>query len=87
MDKRLARWERLRAKGWWLVTATFFSGVTVGFRALTERPQHLEMIPFAFIVFPLGGLAWGFLVWKLNERAYQKFLSSHPEPAGHSPSL
>lgn len=75
---RNERWAKTRAKGrirflivncalgWGISTAIFW---LILMRFFTPS-YRISMLPLAFSLFPLGGLAWGHFVWKTNERAF-----------------
>ena len=73
------KWEAIRAKGavrfvvlygvvgWGVLTAILFSAVMVFFYSAPAT-----IVPITFLLFPVGGVAWGAFMWWLNERAYAK---------------
>ena len=77
-------WARIRARGKWrfvLVRGVLLWGglmfLTMGVLIPWLTHSAPEFTPRGFlvgaIVFPLGGLAWGMLVWWLGERNFRNY--------------
>ncbi len=84
MPKDLKNWELLRQKGkkrFILITGVLSYGVPmfVVMTFLVNRDQgHLPpevRIGILLVIWLLGGAAFGWVMWKLNEGRYQKFLA------------
>ncbi len=54
--------------GWGLLTAILFSIVNY----LTNDTQFLEGMDNYFIIFPIGGIAWGYAMWLRLYNQYHK---------------
>ncbi len=82
MSNKLEKWEKLRAKGkWHFILIYGVLGWGVGTAALFSLIFPLVMghkVPFlpvfasSIVLFPLGGIAWGYCMWILSEKAYAK---------------
>ena len=55
--------------GWGLTTALLFSVVMP---LINENDTFPELLPTALITFPIGGIAFGWFLWGVLERAYAK---------------
>ena len=55
--------------GWGLLTAILFSVVNY----LTTDTQFLQGMGTYFIIFPIGGIAWGYVMWLRFYNQYHKF--------------
>lgn len=55
--------------GWGLTTALLFSVISsfIGPRTFSE------ILGLAMIIFPLGGVAWGWMMWWLSERNWRRY--------------
>ena len=79
-EQQLARWSITRQKdktsfilmngalGWGLTTAVLYSLLMW----LVTDANLKFLLPFALILFPVGGLLWGWCVWTFSERAFHK---------------
>lgn len=77
--RRLGFWRfigRHGALGWGLRTATFFAILMVPLTFFLDHSIRaaLFVVPIAFALFPLGGLAWGALFWWIIDRRYKRHL-------------
>jgi drug/metabolite transporter (DMT)-like permease len=88
-EKFLKRWSQERAKGRWrymLVVGVLSWGAPM-FIAMTffvSRPAHLtpDAILISAILWVIGGLAFGALVWFFSERRFGRLAPSAPEETG-----
>ncbi len=77
-EKQLKKWEKIRNKGkmrFILVNGVVYWGVFTAllwsfFMAKMSGTPFLSYFCVAIIMFPVGGLAFGFLVWKMSEKKY-----------------
>ena len=79
-EAQLARWAVTREKGkarfillhgmlgWGLTTAVLYSLLMW----LVMDASLKVLLPIALILFPIGGLLWGWCVWSFSERAFHK---------------
>lgn len=79
-EEQLAQWAITRQKGktrfillngalgWGLTTAVLYSLLM----RLVMGSNLKTMLPIALVLFPIGGLLWGWCVWSFNERKLQK---------------
>jgi hypothetical protein len=84
MNDRFAKWERLRAKGkwdfivkygvlgWGVTTGVLFSIIFPWMLPFPNKPSFWLMLPLSLVLFPLGGVAWGYFMWIFSEKAYRK---------------
>jgi len=81
-------WANTRAKGKWryvlsrgLLLAGSLMFLAMGVLIPWSEHSTSEFTPRGYaidaIVFPLGGLAWGLLVWWMNERNFRNYESQH----------
>ncbi|MDE2427150.1 MAG: hypothetical protein KGM99_00380 [Burkholderiales bacterium] len=84
-EKRLQRWANTRRKGLWrfiLMNGVLGWGVTTAilwsiFMSMTSQNFDFKTrFPLALVIFPLGGIFWGYFVWRETEKLYQKQLST-----------
>ena len=75
------KWEAIRRKGkkrYLLVQGALQWGLSTGFlwaviMVLFSRVENpLVMFSVAMILFPIGGLLWGSLMWNWSEKGYLK---------------
>ncbi len=81
MEQKFAKWEKLRVKGawnfvlkygvagWGLTTALLFSAL-IYFAGRSAGASFARVLLPSLVIFPLFGLAWGWAMWALNEKAY-----------------
>ena len=81
MKKRFAKWEKIRSKGKWhyifkygvfivgLITTVLYS---LFFSMLLEEMLYFREFLIAIVVFTLGGIGWGLLMWYYMENSYSK---------------
>lgn len=84
-EARIQRWAvtRLRGKrrfiiingilGWGLPTGFFWC---LFMWAFTPDFRPALSVPVALILFPLGGIAWGALIWRASEKHFAEYRSS-----------
>ena len=84
----LARWARIRRKGplrfillrgvlgWGLVAALVYSLVMWAVAGANLR----VLLPLSMVIFPIGGVLWGAVMWWFLERRYQR--EARPGAAG-----
>ncbi len=81
LPKKLQRWENTRRKGkaWFIFLHGILGWGLPMFFLMTfivnrhpERPFNVGMIVLPAIVWTLGGAAFGWIMWHLNENKYQK---------------
>lgn len=77
---RLAQWAITRQKGkrnfillhgvlgWGLVTALLYSLMMWWLMDASLK----QLLPLTLVLFPLGGVFWGWAVWTASERAFDK---------------
>ncbi|WP_147418078.1 hypothetical protein [Salinisphaera sp. Q1T1-3] len=82
-DRFVTKWQKTREQGFWrfvlaagvirwgLLAATLF----VGTQLLLSNLNGWAEIPLAFIFFPIGGFAWGTLMWVYSEKRYERELT------------
>ena len=85
MKEKFKKWERIRAKGiwhfiikygvllWGLGTAFLFSLVV---SLMQWEASFLSILKESLMLFPLGGIGWGTIMWFANENSYKKHVSS-----------
>ncbi|MDD2708158.1 MAG: hypothetical protein PHV34_09125 [Verrucomicrobiae bacterium] len=79
------KWRKLRGKGkwnfiliygvllWGIGSALLFSLIfPLGLGWIGERVSFMPVFVGSVILFPLGGITWGYFVWMFNEKAYKK---------------
>lgn len=86
LPKDLQRWQTMRQKGmtrFILVTGIFSYGLPM-FVIMTfvvnrrpDQPLTALRIAISAVIWTLGGAAFGFIMWKLNEGRYQRFLAKN----------
>ncbi|WP_207952245.1 hypothetical protein [Paenibacillus turpanensis] len=85
-EKQMRRWERKRSNGkwsfvilsgmlgWGIPTAILFTIFTFildhGFQWEQIGSDFWETAVTSLIVFPLGGIGWGLIMWFIMERSY-----------------
>ena len=84
MPRDLKNWEQLRQKGkgrFVLITGVLSYGVPMFVimtffvnRKSEVMPEPLRLA-ISLVIWLLGGAAFGWIMWKLNEGRYQKFLA------------
>jgi hypothetical protein len=42
------------------------------------------LLPMALVAFPLGGVLWSSIMWRIVERTYQQHLRDNVQPAPHA---
>lgn len=79
-DLKVAKLEKIIKKGrmnyilfhgvlaWGVVTAILFLLI----QHFTGVPQTLESIALSLVLFPIGGIFWGSLMWVLIKNQYNK---------------
>ena len=79
-DDQFSKWEKIRKKGffsfvlfwgvavWGVGTAIFWSL----FMWLASDINLRRLLPMALLLFPIGGLIWGSLMWWFAERKYKQ---------------
>ena len=82
MSNKLEKWEKLRAKGKWnyiLIYGVLGWGVSTGVLfslifplVMGGKVPFLPVFALSIVLFPLGGIAWGYCMWILSEKAYAK---------------
>ncbi|MBN1796024.1 MAG: hypothetical protein JW804_05065 [Sedimentisphaerales bacterium] len=86
MDSKFEKWAKIKEKGkadyiikygvlgWGVTTAILFSIVfsTIVSRMNKETSFLLTLLGLSLLVFPLGGIAWGYFMWNYMGKAYQK---------------
>jgi hypothetical protein len=90
-----SRWEKTRKRGqtffvlvngvlmWGVVTGVLFSVV---FPLMTPDARFRDVWPMAVPMFAGGGVFWGFIVWSINERQYQRWLAAQKKADQPAPS-
>lgn len=80
-QQQLEKWAETRSKGavrfilvygvlgWGLTTGLLFSV----FSSFLFQRSFTEILGLAMIIFPLGGVAWGWVMWWLSERNWKRF--------------
>ncbi len=58
--------------GWGVPTAILFSV----FMSLKNGASFLSVLPLAIVLFPVGGIAFGGIMWALSERQFAKLQQS-----------
>ncbi|NQU21569.1 MAG: hypothetical protein HQ567_09815 [Candidatus Nealsonbacteria bacterium] len=87
---RQERWEKIRARGPWpfiLRYGVLYWGIGTGLLfsivfpiAANDDASFMNVLPLAIPLFCLGGLLWGFLMWKFMEKGNQGGqLTSEPD--------
>jgi hypothetical protein len=89
MKTKLEKWEKLRAKGkwnfiliygvllWGVSTAVLFSFILP--LATGDKGSFLHVFALSIVLFPVGGIAWGYFMWIFSEKAYEKAKISEQE--------
>ena len=83
MTDKLEKWQKLRAKGKWnyiLIYGVLGWGVGTGIlfslvfplviNAMFFKVPFLPVFALSIVVFPLGGVAWGYWMWIYCEKVY-----------------
>ena len=85
MPKALQRWETTRQKGklnfilingvvcWGL---PMFAVMTFALNRNSDRNNSAGMILLSACIWALGGVCFGWTIWTISEKRYQKFLAS-----------
>lgn len=87
MPRNLKNWELLRQKGkgrFILITGVLFYGVpmfvimtffvNVASHQTQVMPEAMR-VAISLVIWLLGGAVFGWIMWRLNESRYQKFLA------------
>jgi uncharacterized membrane protein len=82
MSNKLEKWEKLRAKGKWnyiLIYGVLLWGASTAILfslifplAMGGKVTFLPVFALSIVLFPLGGIAWGYFMWTFIEKAYEK---------------
>ncbi len=84
-QEQFAKWAITRKKGmlrfvllygvlgWGLITAVLYSILMWLF---SDIGLH-RILPLSLLIFPVGGVLWGCIMWWLSERGYRAHASSH----------
>ncbi len=87
-DRRLARWERIRADGrlryvlrygmlgWGVTTGLVWAGLM---SLIGSAPSPWLYIALGLSLFPLAGVLWGMAMWNWMERHWRR---QQPQDAG-----
>lgn len=94
MTDKLERWEKRRAKGKWnfiLIHGVLAWGVSTGIlwslvfhlviNAMFFKVPFLPVFALSIVVFPLGGVAWGYWMWIYFEKVYWEAKASEQASA------
>ena len=94
MTGKLEKWEKQRAKGKWnyiLIYGVLGWGVGTGIlfslvfplvtEAMGDKAPFLPVFAGSIVLFPLGGVAWGYWMWILAEKVYWEAKASEQEHA------
>ena len=85
MKNKFEKWEKIREKGMWhfifkygvlywgVSTAVLFSIVIPIVVRSSENVSFIKVFPLSILLFPLGGLAFGALMWIYCEIVYKKW--------------
>ena len=85
MKKKFEKWEKIREKGkwdyiikygvlvWGIGTAIAYSIIM---HQINKGTSFLVTLGLSLVLFPLGGIAWGYFMWCYMEKAYQKSKTS-----------
>jgi hypothetical protein len=89
ITKKLEKWEKLRAKGkwnyillygvlgWGVSTGILFSLIfPLGMAATGSSAPFLPVFALSIVLFPLGGVAWGYSMWISQEKVYWEMKAS-----------
>jgi hypothetical protein len=80
MRNKIEKWEKLRAKGkwnfilkygvllWGVGTAVLFSLFFP--MVMGGKGQSSSVFALSIVLFPIGGIAWGYFMWMFSENAY-----------------
>lgn len=94
MKTKFEKWEKIRRKGIWyyvfvygVIAWGFSSAIAWAFLFPLTIPGNDEItffsvLPLSFTIFPIGGLAFGTLMWFFIERRYKKERNSEQAAAG-----
>lgn len=66
---------RFGVLGWGVPTALLFALL----QCYTQGGSFLGYLVPAIVLFPLGGIAWGHAMYKLNERKFNKAVTNRAE--------
>ena len=90
LPRDLKNWEALRQRGkkrFILITGVLSYGVPMFFVMTFFVNRKSEVMPeplrlgISLVIWLLGGAAFGWIMWRLNEGRYQKFLAKQaPKP-------
>jgi hypothetical protein len=92
MKDKLEKWKKVRAKGKWhfvLKYGIFFLGVSTAILFILILPMvnkdvsFIMIFPVSIVLFPLGGLLWGTIMWTLSEHIYKKGKKSEQKNPGN----
>ncbi|MFC4728951.1 hypothetical protein [Coralloluteibacterium thermophilus] len=75
-----SRWREIRRQGAWrfvllwgaLAWGLGTAALYCGFMWLVADVDMRRLLPFAVLLFPVGGLAWGGIMWWIAERRYRQ---------------
>jgi hypothetical protein len=89
MTNKFEKWEKLRAKGkwnyillygvlgWGVSTGILFSLIfPLGMAATGSSAPFLPIFALSIVLFPLGGVAWGYSMWISQEKVYCEMKAS-----------
>ena len=94
MRNKIEKWEKLRAKGkwnfilkygvllWGVGTAVLFSLFFP--MVMGGKKPSLPVFALSIVLFPIGGIAWGYFMWIFGENAYMKAKLSEQRHAANS---
>jgi len=85
-QKQKARWASIRQRGltrfvifngmigWGLSTAILFALLDTYFerKVIAFDAEFIENLVTSLIIFPVGGIVWGIVVWFWTEKSYRK---------------
>ncbi len=87
-SKYTANWGELRTQGmgsyiltqgvlrWGVSTGVLFA-IMFPFTA-SFKVTFLDILPLSLLLFALGGIAWGYAMWVMNERSYRQSREDEP---------